>query len=115
MPSDIGLAIKRERERQGMSQNLLSKLSGVSQSAISSIESTTKSPSLDTIRDIAEALNTTVIKLLEGSESVITENQPAAIGSELDEALISELVGLTPAETLRVLDFVSGIKASRKE
>lgn len=115
MPSSVGIAIKRIRERLGMSQNQLSKLSGVSQSAISSIESTTKSPSIDTIVDIAKGLNTTAIALLEEASSEHKKNQPAASGSELDEKIISALVDLTPAETLRVLDFVSGIRASRKE
>lgn len=114
MPSSIGAVIKEVRERQRISQNQLAKRSGVSQSAISSIESTTKSPSIDTIRDIASALNTTVTALLKEIDNE-QENQPTAQGSELDSELVNLLADLSPSEVQRVQDFVAGLKASRIE
>ena len=62
--SAIGENISRKLKEQGLSQNRLAKLSGVSQSNISSILSNTKSPSVDTIRLLADALGCTVAELL---------------------------------------------------
>ena len=108
MPSNIGSAIKRAREQCGLSQNQLAKRSGVSQSGISSIESTTKSPSLDTIADIAQALHMSVIALLELADSETDEKSAAAVQVQTDM-----LNDLTPAELQRVQDFVAGLKAAR--
>lgn len=108
MPSMIGIAIKQLREEQGMSQNQLAKRSGISQSAISSIESTTKSPSIDTVFEIAAALNTTVPQLL-GFTSEAKE-KPTVMD---DGQRVNILVDLSPEELQRVVDFVAGIKAAR--
>lgn len=111
MPSCIGMAIKQRREALGMSQNLLSKRSGVSQSAISSIESTTKSPSVDTVFQIAKALDTTITELLGLVETEIEE--PTVKDDGLDAKLVRLLVDLSPEEVQRVQDFVAGLKAAR--
>lgn len=113
MPSMIGIAIKQLREEQGMSQNQLAKRSGISQSAISSIESTTKSPSIDTVFVIATALNTTVPQLL-GFTSEAKE-KPTVMDDGLDEDLVNLLVDLSPSEVQRVKDFVAGLIAARAE
>ena len=56
--SAVGQRIKQERERRGVSQYRLAKLSGVSQPTISAIEADdqTRSPAVDTVEKIARAL-----------------------------------------------------------
>ena len=57
--------IKTKREQQNISQNELSRLSGVKQSAISDIESgKTKAPRIDTYAAIARALNCKIDELM---------------------------------------------------
>ena len=56
--------VKEVREKQGISQNALSKMSGVKQSVISYIESgRTKNPRIDTLIALAEALGVSVTEL----------------------------------------------------
>lgn len=55
--SDIAKAIVNARLAQGLTQNELSKLSGISQADISRLESCDMNPSLKTLRRIADALN----------------------------------------------------------
>lgn len=49
--------VDREIERQGISQRELAKRLGVSEARVSVLLSGRQSPSLDTIRGVAEALN----------------------------------------------------------
>ena len=64
--SDIGKRIKEVRESRGLSQYRLSKLSGVAQPTINSIEreGQTRSPAIDTVQRIASALRCTVAELV---------------------------------------------------
>lgn len=62
--TDIGANISKKMKEQHLSQNRLAKMAGVSQPSISGILSDTKSPSVDTIRLIADALGCTVAELL---------------------------------------------------
>lgn len=112
MPSNIGIVIKTIREQQGISQNLLAKRSGISQSAISSIESTTKSPSIDTIFEIANAMGMSIVDLLCMTEG-INKEKPAVSDGRLDEELVNLLLDLSPSEVQRAKDFVAGLKAAR--
>lgn len=58
--------VTEKREEKGLSQNQLSKLSGVPQSVISDIESgKTKDPRIKTLISIANALETTVSELID--------------------------------------------------
>lgn len=107
MASIAGRRIKEIREAKKISQNKLAKLSGVSQSAISSIEGETKSPSIDTLDRIAEALGCTTYDIL-------AENAPPPPPDEIDAVIAQESDGLTPEEVQRVLDFIAGLKAARK-
>ena len=112
MPSNVGIAIKTIREQKGLSQNQLAKKSGISQSAISSIESTTKSPSIDTVFEIASALGISITDLLSVSDG-INKEKPTVSDGGLDEELVNLLVDLSPPEVQRAKDFVAGIKAAR--
>jgi transcriptional regulator with XRE-family HTH domain len=88
--ANIGGKIRQLRKERGLTQVQVSQLSGVSQSAISDIESgrVTKLPNIDTVGKIASALGCTVAELL-------GEGAPAAAPSD----------GLTPTERQLILDF----------
>lgn len=61
------MKLKKIRQQKNLSQSKLSKLSGVSQSAICYIENGAKSPGIVTIQKLAKALGIPVMQLL-GSE-----------------------------------------------
>ncbi len=88
--ANIGGKIRQLRKERGLTQVQVSQLSGVSQSAISDIESgrVTKLPNIDTVGKIASALGCTVAELL-------GEGAPAAAPSD----------GLTPTERQLIRDF----------
>lgn len=57
--------VTEQREKKGISQNQLARMSGVPQSVISDIESgKTKAPRIDTLMAIAAALGMTVNELI---------------------------------------------------
>lgn len=60
----VGLIVKQKRESIGMSQNMLAKKAGVSQAALSALESETKNPNVETVFLLAQALDCTVSELL---------------------------------------------------
>ena len=88
--ANIGGKIRQLRKERGLTQVQVSQLSGVSQSAISDIESgrVTKLPNIATVGKIASALGCTVAELL-------GEGAPAAAPSD----------GLTPTERQLIRDF----------
>lgn len=110
--------LKQLRKEHGLTQIQLAAIINVERSSVGKYEGKSKViPSDDVKRRIAEYFDVSVDYLLGLTDIRNAEKRekPADSGSELDEKIISALVDLTPAETLRVLDFVSGIKASRKE
>lgn len=88
--TDIGENISRKMKEQGLSQNRLAKLAGVSQPSISGILSDTKSPSVETIRLIADALGCSVAELLGETE----ESKPALSADA--RQLLSDYTALSP-------------------
>ena len=113
--------IKELRKRLGLSQDSLADILHVHQTAISQWERGLTSPDIDNLQHMSELFSVSVDYLLGRTDFIAAdpvetkENQPAAKGDELDDNLINLLVDLSPSEVQRVLDFVSGIKASRKE
>lgn len=101
--------IKALRKARNISQHELEERSGVSQSAISSIERGEKAPTIETLQMLANGLRVPVTDLLDEIE------KPAVNIGGLDEQLIEMLVNLPDRDVQRVKDFVSGLKASRKE
>lgn len=65
----LGERIKRKREQLKLQLNDLSRLVGVSSSALSQIENAKASPSIATLKSIAENLHTTVGELIGENES----------------------------------------------
>ena len=56
--------IRKERERQGVSMNVLSERAGLSQAMISLVERDLRNPTLDTILRIANALELDLSKVI---------------------------------------------------
>lgn len=69
----LGERIKRRRESYHMQLNDLAKKVGVSSSALSQIENAKASPSIVTLKAIAENLNTTVGELIGENEALTTK------------------------------------------
>lgn len=67
---DAGIALKRLRKKQGLSQTDLSVRSGVLQTTISAIERGTD-PTGKTLMSLAKALNTTTDELLNYRQEVV--------------------------------------------
>ena len=67
--SGVGDRIRALRESRGLSQNRLAKMAGISQAGLSAIESTTKSPSVNTLILIARALGVSASSVLGEDES----------------------------------------------
>ena len=78
MGNNVGENIKQKRKELGFSQIKLSRLSGISQSAISDIENpyATKRPNTDTISKIASALCCSVAELM-GERIINDERLPS--------------------------------------
>lgn len=66
---DIGKNIKHFRKINKLTMVELSNLTGLSQSYISEVERNIKTPSLDALFKIAEALNTSVASLIDSSDT----------------------------------------------
>ena len=62
----LGRAIRSARQKQGWTLRELGAQAGISVSQLSQVERGTSDPSLDTLRDLAEALGTTPFTLLAG-------------------------------------------------
>lgn len=105
MPSEVGQRLKEIRTAKGISQYRLSKLSGISQSAISTIESSTKSPTTDTLERLAEVLGCTVAELM--GETVETRRPTDA---EIKFALFGGDQEITDAQFEEVKRFAQYVK-----
>lgn len=77
----IGERIKRRREMLGLQLNDLAKRVGVSSSALSQIEKAKSFPSILTLKQIAESLQTTVGDLIGENEALI--NNPVVHKDEI--------------------------------
>lgn len=62
--SMIGDNVRRKREIKKISQNKLAKLAGIAQPTLSAIENSTKSPTIDTVIMLADALECSVSSLI---------------------------------------------------
>lgn len=103
--SKVGENIRARRKALGMSQVMLSRASGISQSAISDIENpnVTKLPNIDTISKIAAALACTVNDLT--GESPKTEKEQEALLDPLLLQILDTARQLTPERRRRLLDY----------
>lgn len=101
-------------EKSPMSDTDISKALGVSKQTLSSWRCGTRSPKGPTIETLARFFHVTVDWLMGFDVPMDGEDKEKPIQEdELDNELISLLSDLTPEETVRVIDFVSGLKAAR--
>ena len=70
----VGLVIGTERVRKGMTQEQLSGLAGISRSHLAALENGQKSPKVETLWKIAEALSVKPSKLIMMVEKRIERN-----------------------------------------
>ena len=113
--------IREARKALGLTGKCLAHELGVSESTVSQYENSKREPDNATLIKIADVLGVTLDYLLGRTDNPAspeppaeTKKQPAAQSSELDDALVSMLMDLSPSEVQRVLDFVEGMKAARK-
>lgn len=66
----MGVRIRKRREELNLSQTMLAKLLNISRTHMSAIENSTAKPSIDTLCDICDALNTSPDYLLYGNISM---------------------------------------------
>lgn len=99
------------RKAKKLSQESLSKISGVSQSAISFIEKGMRSPTEETMKLLADALGVAVTDLMDNAQKKpIPEDELR----ESNAVMLVELSNsLSPQEWQQVLAFVEGLKAAR--
>lgn len=98
--ASVGGRIKQIRLARGISQNQLAKIAGISQAGLSAIESTTKSPSVDTLGRIAEALDIPLARLLDSDYS----GTPTSSGVQIP-VLGSVQAGLPISAVQDILDY----------
>ena len=97
------------RKRRKLSQEGLAKISNVSQQAISFIEQGKRSPTEETMKLLAAALDLDVSDLLDDAQKKpIPEDELR----ESNAVMLSEL-DLSEQELQQVLAFVEGLKAAR--
>lgn len=83
----MGTRLRSLRERAGLTQTELAQRSGVEQTVISRVESgRTKSPSVSTMRALADALGVSLARLT-GGEVLGAEGPRAVVNDELVRAL----------------------------
>lgn len=100
----------RIRKLRHFSQQQLAMRSGVSQQAISKLETGRSSPSEYTIRQLAAALRVPMSVLLEEEN----EKKPTAEGDGLRADLISRIRSLPYPSLARLSDFLDGLEAGQE-
>lgn len=101
--------IKTFRKERGYSQEQIARKLHITQSAVSQWEQGITAPNANQIGALADLLGTTADDLL-GRAKPEPPKPPKP--KELDNALVSILLTLSPAQLQRVMDFVAGMKAS---
>ncbi|MBZ4687315.1 MAG: helix-turn-helix domain protein [Clostridiales bacterium] len=68
------ILVKKFRESKGWSQTTLARMSGVSQTYISELEAGKSVPTVSILKNLADALDVSIIQLLEDDKSEIIAN-----------------------------------------
>lgn len=91
----IGKQIQKYRKRAGMTQEVLAEKAGISVPHVSRIETGTTKPSLQTLVDICNALDTTIDNLMQDSVPAVKHNIEGRMGELLEDCSLQELELLT--------------------
>ncbi|MBQ1215215.1 MAG: helix-turn-helix transcriptional regulator [Firmicutes bacterium] len=99
---EIGERLKELRKKRGMSQVELSKVSGVSQQAISNTETGRNDPSAETIRMLSSALGVSTSELL-GEDFILEEHKL----TPREYKMISEFRKLNPSGQKHMIELAT--------
>ncbi|AKX95668.1 transcriptional regulator [Moorella thermoacetica] len=99
----LGNRLKELREKHHLTQYRLAKLSGVSQSHISEIESGDKEPTTGTLMKICSAMGLTLAEFF-------TEETPS-LPPDLRQ-ILKEAESLTPGQRQKLIEFLKSIKSN---
>lgn len=107
---ELGEMVSRYRKDAGMTIDELSAASGVPKGTLNKIiAGTTKSPTLDTVRALADALG----KKLEDFDDGLQKKQPAPTNegelAEDDKRIIELLHQLTPENRERIVEIIKAL------
>lgn len=107
---ELGEMVSRYRKDAGMTIDELSAASGVPKGTLNKIiAGTTKSPTLDTVRALADALG----KKLEDFDDGLQKKQPAPTNgdglTEDDKRIIELLHQLTPENRERIVEIIKAL------
>jgi len=67
--SNVAKALRREREKRGLSMNLIAEKSGLSQQMVSYVEREMRNPTLETLLRISVAMDIELWKVIREAES----------------------------------------------
>jgi len=101
---DIGKRIKELRQRFGLTQNELAQRADISQSTLSYLESGNKSPSIHTLNRICEALNVSLLDLINSRNSSFSPSSPSL------KVLLQEAQELHPWQLQLIIELIKVIK-----
>ena len=105
----------RLRKKHGLTQEELSKLSGVSRRTIALYETRQANPPIENIEKLAKALNTTIEKLIDFSEDYNKlEENLSNIDSRTLKKFI-QILSLTPEQRHMVYAFVDSLTNKNKK
>lgn len=116
--SDIGILIRRHRERRGLSQTALANICGMVQSSISSIENGDTEPSDENLICIAKALNAPDI-ITESCSSCSKRNhilkqygRGMKVRKHTQLSILAEYISDIVSQITEKVDYVESLKSS---
>lgn len=77
----FGRNLRRERRREGLTQEVLAKRAGLHRTEIGRLESGERVPKIDTLIRLADSAGTTTTKLLDGIYWLPASEPPESIGT----------------------------------
>ncbi len=107
---DFCVCMARIRRKKKISQEELSRKSGVSQAAISMIEAGKRSPTEAVMKMLAKALGVSLRDLLQEDEN---EKSPPQKSDGLREEVVSLLLDLPEEELQQMRDYAAFLKSRR--
>lgn len=105
---DFYIRLAEIRKQKKLSQEELSRKSGVSQAAISMIEAGKRSPTEAIMRMLAKGLDVSMSDLI-GEDA----KKPATTGDGLRESIVNLLLDLPEQELQQMLDYAAFLKSRR--
>lgn len=110
MVSKVGAEVRRLRKSQGLSQEILAKSAGLSQSYVGRIETGDKIPALPALDRVAEALGVTTADLLQADDQ---GNGPSAPPRE--PPIAHRLAALPMSDQAVVLRMIEALEAANRQ